>query len=58
MAGSISDGLISGIRHLEDYGVALQVSAPLSPGDSGGPVLDDVGRVIGIVAFKLTAGSY
>jgi hypothetical protein len=56
LASSISDGLVSGIRHLEDYGTALQISAPLSPGNSGGPVLDETGRTLGIVAFKLTAG--
>jgi len=56
LAGSISDGLISGVRSLEGKQRVLQISAPLSPGNSGGPVLSADGNVIGIVAFKLTSG--
>jgi hypothetical protein len=44
------------VRHLEDHGAVLQISAPLSPGNSGGPVLDETGRTLGIVAFKLAEG--
>ncbi len=33
------------------------VSAPAGPGNSGGPVLDSTGRVIGIVAYARTDGS-
>ena len=53
---SISDGLISGVRHMGEKGSVIQVSAPLSPGNSGGPVLNEDGRVIGVVDFKLTEG--
>ncbi len=34
----------------------LQTSAPLNPGNSGGPVLDMHGRVVGIVTMKLGDG--
>lgn len=53
---SITDGIISGIR---DFGwgyKVIQLSAPISPGNSGGPVLSVNGKAIGIAAFKLTAG--
>jgi hypothetical protein len=56
LAGSISDGLVSGIRVLEGKRRVIQISAPLSPGNSGGPVVSGEGNVVGIVAFKLTAG--
>jgi S1-C subfamily serine protease len=47
---SISDGLVSQIRHVDGF-PQYQVSCPISPGNSGGPVLDERGRVIGIVSW-------
>ncbi len=47
---SITDGLYSGKR--KDLGQnVLQFSAPISPGNSGGPLLDNQGRVVGITTF-------
>ncbi len=53
LTSSMSDGLISGIRADESHGKVIQISAPISHGNSGGPVLDERGTVIGIVDFKL-----
>jgi putative serine protease PepD len=49
--GSISIGLVSGFRSIEgsDY---VQFSAPISPGNSGGPVVDSQGQVIGVASGK------
>jgi S1-C subfamily serine protease len=48
---SISEGLISQIRTLD--GVRYyQLSCPVSPGDSGGPVLNDRGEAIGVVSWR------
>lgn len=47
---SISDGLVSQIRKVDGF-AQYQVSCPISPGNSGGPVLDERGRVIGIVSW-------
>jgi S1-C subfamily serine protease len=47
---SISDGLVSQIREVD--GIAqYQVSCPISPGASGGPVLNARGQVIGITSW-------
>ncbi len=47
-ANTLSDGLVSGVRHNEKGFKYFQMSAPISPGNSGGPVFLDSGEVIGI----------
>jgi len=47
---SISDGLISQIRSVNGV-VQYQLSCPISPGNSGGPILNSRGEVIGIAAW-------
>lgn len=47
---SISDGLISQIRSLDGF-LQYQLSCPISPGNSGGPVLNQRGEVIGIASW-------
>lgn len=55
LAFSISDGIVAGVRL--DEGVTLvQITAPISPGSSGGPVLNDRGEVVAATRFYL-AGS-
>jgi hypothetical protein len=50
---SITDGLVSQIRRVDGF-PQYQVSCPISPGNSGGPLLDERGRVIGIVSWTKT----
>ena len=47
---SISDGLISQIRTVDGFS-QYQVSCPISPGNSGSPVLNQRGEVIGLAAW-------
>ncbi len=51
LGGSVSVGVVSGFRSVEggDY---VQFSAPISPGNSGGPVVDSRGRVVAIASAK------
>jgi hypothetical protein len=51
LEGTISEGIVSGVRN-SDYDV-IQITAPISPGSSGGPVIDEKGDVIGISTFTL-----
>ena len=54
LGSTVTLGVISGFRSLEgsDY---VQFSAAISPGNSGGPVVDRDGRVIGVARAKLVA---
>ncbi len=53
---SISEGLMSGIRRVNDQKV-LQLSAPISPGSSGGPLINTQGEVVGINSSGYTAAA-
>lgn len=50
--GTITPGLTSGYRTLEGK-TYIQISTPISPGSSGGPVTDASGAVIGITVAAL-----
>jgi serine protease Do len=47
---TITSGIISATgRRLQQVGDALQVDVPLNPGNSGGPLLDEKGNLVGVV---------
>jgi S1-C subfamily serine protease len=52
---TVSDGILSAIRE-DESARYLQITAPISPGSSGGPVLDSEGRVVGVATAQLNAG--
>ena len=47
LQGTFSDGIISSIRS-DANGKILQMTAPISRGSSGGPVINSLGEVIGV----------
>ncbi len=53
--GNFTAGLVSGLRALRDAAGEIQITAPVQPGNSGGPVMDASGLVIGVVQAKLDA---
>lgn len=52
---AITNGTISRLSGLKGDTGQVQISAPVQPGNSGGPLLDSAGNVIGVVSGKLNA---
>lgn len=52
--GNVTTGSVTALAGLGDDARYLQVSAPVQPGNSGGPLLDLSGNVIGVIVSKLT----
>lgn len=52
---TISDGIVSGTRRVRQD-VMIQFTAPVSPGMSGGPLVDSSGIVVGMIAAGIDEG--
>lgn len=53
LESTVSEGIVSGIRSLEEDFELYQITAPISPGSSGGPVLSREGQVLGVATLSL-----
>jgi len=54
-AGNFTLGNVTALAGIGDDTRFLQVSAPIQPGNSGGPLLDENGNLVGVVTAKLDA---
>src|ERR1700735_1583851 len=54
-SANLTVGNVSALAGLRDDSRYLQISAPVQPGNSGGPLLDASGHLVGIVTAKLDA---
>jgi len=53
---SVSDGIVSSVREIPGIGTFYKISAPISPGSSGSPVVDMKGKVVGVATFQFLQG--
>ncbi len=51
----ITSGIVSSLAGINDDPTQFQISVPVQPGNSGGPLLTIEGNVIGVIASKLNA---
>ena len=56
LEGSVSNGIVSAVRDIAGYGRIIQITAPISPGSSGSPVVNMRGQVIGIATLQAAEG--
>jgi len=50
----LTDGLISSLSGIADEPTTFQISNPIQPGNSGGPLFTENGRVVGVVVASLS----
>jgi S1-C subfamily serine protease len=53
---TVSDGIVSALRSNQQSIEFIQITAPVSPGNSGGPLLNMRGEVIGVATFQYSSG--
>jgi S1-C subfamily serine protease len=51
----LTEGSISSLSGFKDHPGELQISVPIQPGNSGGPLVNEYGNVVGIVVSTLNA---
>jgi tetratricopeptide (TPR) repeat protein len=56
LEGSVSDGIVSAVREVPNLGKIIQITAPVSHGNSGSPLFNLKGQVIGIVTIRVING--
>lgn len=56
LEGSVSDGIVSAVREVPNSYRIIQITAPISHGNSGSPVFNMKGQVLGVVTVKVTNG--
>ncbi len=53
---TVSEGIVSAIREIPEVGAIFQVTAPISSGSSGSPVVNRRGEVLGVISFQSRVG--
>ena len=56
LEGSVTNGIVSAVRDIPGFGRIIQITAPISPGSSGSPVVNMQGQVIGVATLQITGG--
>ena len=52
---TVTTGIVSSLSGMRNDSRFLQISAPVQPGNSGGPLFDTTGQIVGVVTAKIPA---
>jgi hypothetical protein len=55
LEGTFSQGIVSSLREFTEFSL-LQITAPISPGSSGGPIANDKAEVVGVAVATFRGG--
>ena len=53
---TVSEGIVSAIRRIPPLGEVIQITTPISPGSSGGPIFTGQGQVVGVARATYKTG--
>ncbi len=53
---SVADGIVSSVRADDKMGETIQITAPISHGNSGSPLMNMTGEALGVVTYYLESG--
>ncbi len=56
LEGSVSNGIVSAVRDIPNFGHLIQITAAISPGSSGSPVVNLAGKVVGVATLQFARG--
>jgi tetratricopeptide (TPR) repeat protein len=56
LESTVSSGIVSAVRDIPAFGKIIQITAPISHGSSGSPVINSKGEVIGIATLIFKEG--
>jgi len=55
LESTVSEGIVSSFRE-DEHGDVVQITAPISPGSSGSPIMNEEGEVFAVATFKHVGG--
>lgn len=55
LESTVSEGIVSSFRE-DEHGDIVQITAPISPGSSGSPIMNEKGEVFAVATFKRVGG--
>ncbi len=53
-----TDGVVSSLSGVQGEATLLQITVPVQPGNSGGPLLNEAGEVVGIISSVAAVGAF
>jgi len=56
LSDTVSQGIVSSLRPVQGLGTIIQITAPISPGSSGSPIMNMRGEVVAVATLQMIKG--